>query len=146
MKRGLFLSFRATLSLFIFTGSGHMKVINIILGIIFIAFAVLQINDPDPLVWTAIYGGMAVLSFMAALGRYRVWILLVALLVILYELITLFPEISGWMEAGMPSITGSMKAESPHVEFVREFIGILICFVVLAFHFYGYRQQVKTRG
>ncbi|MCG8388879.1 MAG: transmembrane 220 family protein, partial [Cytophagales bacterium] len=33
-----------------------MKIIKLALALIFIAFAALQYNDPDPLLWMFIYG------------------------------------------------------------------------------------------
>lgn len=118
-----------------------MKVINLVLGVMFVAFAALQLNDPDPVLWISIYAGIAGISFFAAFGRYNVWILVVAMTVILVELLRLLPDLSGWIDAGMPSIAGSMKAESPYIELVREFVGVLICFAALVFHFYGYRRR-----
>jgi hypothetical protein len=31
---------------------------------IFVVFAVLQFNDPDPFIWTSIYGGTAIISLI----------------------------------------------------------------------------------
>jgi hypothetical protein len=40
-----------------------------IMGIVFVAFAALQLNDPDPEIWGTFYAAVAVLSFAAAAGR-----------------------------------------------------------------------------
>ena len=45
-----------------------------------------------------------------------------------------FPDIINWFKQGMPSIVESMKAESPHVEFVREFFGLLIMILSLVLY------------
>ena len=42
-----------------------MKVINIILTLLFILFAAVQLNDPDPWLWVAIYGLVAGVSGFA---------------------------------------------------------------------------------
>ena len=36
-----------------------MKIVNILLAIMFLAFTYLQFNDPDPVIWILIYGAMA---------------------------------------------------------------------------------------
>ena len=48
-----------------------------------------------------------------------------------------------WVKKGMPSITGSMKAESPHVEYLREFLGLFIILLALLFH-YNLRYSPKS--
>ena len=35
------------------------KIINSIVGLLFVLFAVVQLNDPDPLKWVIIYGFVA---------------------------------------------------------------------------------------
>jgi len=42
-----------------------MKIFHIFFGVIFILFAALQYNDPDPLVWMAVYLGSAFLCFLS---------------------------------------------------------------------------------
>jgi len=37
------------------------------------------------------------------------------------------PDVISWVSKGTPTIAGSMKAESPFIEFVREFFGLGIC-------------------
>jgi hypothetical protein len=37
-----------------------------------------------------------------------------------------------WARMGFPTITGSMKAEEPHIEVVREFLGLLIAVLALS--------------
>lgn len=117
-----------------------MKILNLILSALFVAFAALQWNDPDPLHWIALYGSIAVISALAAFDRYSGWILLITMLFILFELFRLFPAFWNWFHSGMPSITGSMHAGTPYVEFVREFIGVAICFVAVLFHMLRYRR------
>ena len=45
------------------------KVIQSILFLIFLSFAALQYNDPDPYAWIAIYGAIALISFISVLGK-----------------------------------------------------------------------------
>jgi hypothetical protein len=47
-----------------------MKVFNYVFGFVFIVFALLQINDPDPYLWIPIYGYASLLSFLNAKNKY----------------------------------------------------------------------------
>jgi len=46
-----------------------MRYVSIVMGVIFVAFAALQYNDPDPYVWIPVYGWMAFLSYRSAFQR-----------------------------------------------------------------------------
>ncbi len=99
--------------------------------------AAVQYNDPDPLRWMAMYGYVAVLYGLALAGRYwraAVW---AGMAVAALWAATMVPGFVEWVRMGMPSIVGQMKAESPHVELVREFLGLLLCLLALAGLWYG---------
>lgn len=104
-----------------------MQIINWILAVLFALFALVQYNDPDPVQWMILYGGVAVFYATAALGKpvYRpaVWLWFAAIVVWAG---LLMPEFSGWIQMGSPSIVESMKADKPYVEFAREFLGLLV--------------------
>jgi hypothetical protein len=56
----------------------------------------------------------------------------------------LLPDFINWVKMGAPTITGSMKAESPFVELTREFLGLVICFAGLSFLLWqGYRGKMN---
>ena len=119
-----------------------MKATNIVLTVIFALFAIVQYNDPDPLPWIAMYGFVAVVSAFAINRRYNRYVLLAGLAVCVVWMVTILPGFLDWIEQGMPSITGSMKAESPYIEYTREFFGLLLGGGVLVFH---YVQALKQR-
>ncbi|MBK8191769.1 MAG: transmembrane 220 family protein [Lewinellaceae bacterium] len=103
-----------------------MKIVNWVMALVFVLFAAVQYNDPDPIQWIVLYGGVAVHFAMAAMGRmYRpaVWIWLAAAVI---WAATLFPAFLDWINMGEPSIVESMKAEKPWVELTREFLGLVI--------------------
>ncbi len=117
-----------------------MKIVNLILAGLFVVFAAVQFNDPDPIFWVIVYLGMAVITGFAAYKKYFIWLMLAMLAVLIYELFTLFPAFSSWIDDGMPSITESMKASTPFVELVREFLGLFLCVIVLLYHYVKYRR------
>ena len=103
-----------------------MKIANLILVALFLLFAYFQYNDPDPWLWITIYLIVAGICGAAAFGKYNRWLNLAVLAGLTIYWLILLPDFISWVGEGMPTITGSMKAESPHIELVREFLGLLI--------------------
>ncbi len=122
-----------------------MKTINIILAVLFLLFASLQFNDDpnDIWFWVLVYAGVGVISGFAAFNRYNMWVLVLGIGVILFQTFRMFPAISSWISSGTPSIVGEMHASSPHIELVREFLGLMVCLVVLVFHYMRYAKLRK---
>jgi general stress protein CsbA len=116
-----------------------MKVFNSIAAVLFVIFAALQWNDPDPIIWIAIYLVMAVLCGLAAKSKYYPTLYIILILIFLGYAGYLFFDGNGvlsWMrDHHMESITGSMKAESPWIEETREFFGLFILIVVLTINY-----------
>ena len=108
-----------------------MKIINGILGILFLVFALLQLNDPDPWVWVGIYGAVALVCGSTALGRYAPKVILGGILLTMFGIGWYLPDFVNWLQTGMKSITTSMKADTPHVELVREFLGLVLVLATL---------------
>ena len=113
-----------------------MKIFNWILTVLFALFAIVQFNDPDPIVWVIIYGTVAAISGFAAMGKYNKNVILTVIGICIVWMLSLVPGVVDWFNQGMPSITGSMKAESPYIEYLREFLGLFIMFLALLFHYF----------
>jgi len=111
-----------------------MKVFHLFLTVVFIIFAGVQYNDPDFYIWVPVYLAIAYLPFTKLLGRPNPLFARVAGLVLLIWIISYFPAMMKWINDGMPTITGTMKAESPHIELIREVLGLFICLIVSFFY------------
>ncbi len=97
---------------------------------IFFLFAILQWNDPDPLIWMLFYGVMSLIYVLLALGKKITYYLSVLMLIsCIINMFIILPEISKWINDGMPSIVQSMKATIPSIEYTREFLGLLLCLI-----------------
>lgn len=118
-----------------------MKILKLVLSVLFVLFAVVQLNDPDPWAWVALYIFVAVLCGLSAFNKNNTYALLAGLGVIAIWMISLVPDFINWVNMGMPTITGSMKAESPHVELTREFLGLLIAGAAVAWLYISHRKQ-----
>lgn len=101
------------------------KTLAIFFGVLFIVFAVVQYNDPDPEVWVPIYGVAAVACFMAYANIGRWWFFV--LMAVMYLIAAYYqwpPQFEGFVfsEVGMRSL---------NIELAREAGGLAICAVVM---------------
>jgi len=102
----------------------------------FLSFAFVQINDPDPVIWILIYGAMAVLSVMAIFEFYRRKFLIgILILFVLYSLVYI-PGFLEWCKQDNKALLFDdlAKMQYPYIEETREFLGLLICIIVLVFY------------
>jgi hypothetical protein len=112
-----------------------MKIINIIFIVLFLFFAALQYNDPDPYVWMPIYLYAALLCLLFTMNKYKVWYYIAGLLVYGTYAIYLFFDkdgVLGWIQNhNAESLVQSMEPGKPWIEETREFFGLVILIVVL---------------
>src|SRR5437868_2060734 len=112
-----------------------MKIFNVVFIIVFVLFAALQYNDPDPYIWMPIYLYAAVLCFLAFKGKYFPVLYIVGLTVYLLYAAYLFFDKTGvlnWAEEhDAESLVQTMKATKPWIEETREFGGLFIVMVAL---------------
>ena len=118
-----------------------MKITNGVLAVLFIIFALLQLNDPDPWLWVAIYGAIGILCGATALGRYAPKIILGGILLTIFGIGWYIPHLMDWLENGMNSITTSMKADTPYVELVRESLGLVLVLVTLIWLYWSGKRS-----
>lgn len=122
-----------------------MKTFNYSFAIIFVLFAALQYNDPDPYLWIPIYLYPAYLCIQGA-RAIKVKKELYQLGFIgfgLYGIYKMFDDngIIDWIKYhNASSIASTMKAETPWVEESREFFGLVIILTVMAIN---YRKLFK---
>ncbi|TNJ43683.1 transmembrane 220 family protein [Tamlana fucoidanivorans] len=110
------------------------KGIKIVLFVIFIMFAVLQLNDPDPVFWVIIYGTVAVLCLISGLKSISKFILWTALVAVLLLSVRYFPYVVDWWQTdNRNEIFGEMVYEKPYLEGSREFIGLILSALALLY-------------
>src|SRR5687768_621496 len=113
-----------------------MKILNLILAVMFVVFAFVQVNDPDPVVWILIYGAMAVACVFAAFDHYYPKILLGLLIVYAAYSLVYFSGVAEWLRSENKSMLFDdiAKMQYPYIEESREFLGLFICMLVLVLH------------
>ena len=125
-----------------------MKIFNFIFTFIFILFAALQYNDPDPYLWIPIYLYPALLCYwtfnlksinkkyylagFAGFGTYA-----------LYKLFDTNGIVDWIRFHNAANIASTMKAEQPWVEESREFFGLVIILIVLMINYFNENKLVK---
>lgn len=123
-----------------------MRIFNFVFIFVFILFAALQYNDPDPYLWIPIYLYPALLCYWAfKLKPIHIKLYWAAFAGFgSYAIYKLFDTngIIDWIRFHeATSITSTMKAEQPWVEESREFFGLIIILVVLAINYFNTKKQ-----
>jgi hypothetical protein len=102
----------------------------------FLAFTLVQFNDPDPLLWILIYGSMSAVCAMAAFKLYFPKIMMVQGVLYLVYCVLLWPGVSRWFSSDNKAMLFDdiAKMQNLYIEESREFLGLVICLVVLALY------------
>jgi hypothetical protein len=94
-------------------------------------FGFVQLNDPDGWIWFIYYlsiGVVAIYHQFYSPILIKSMAFLTAVGILLY-----LPDVFEWINAGFPSITEEMTADSPMTELIREAGGLMLSFIVLLF-------------
>ncbi|OOG19683.1 hypothetical protein BWD42_07185 [Sphingobacterium sp. CZ-UAM] len=122
-----------------------MKIFNRIWGIVFILCALLQYNDPDPILWMLLYLWAALLCLAAAAGKQFPKAVTMAT-ILLYTSYAMFKLVHkngllDWIDQHQAeNIAATMKADKPWIEETREFFGLLLAVIVLTVNLIYYRK------
>jgi hypothetical protein len=118
-----------------------MRFVLIFLGFLFILFALVQINDPDPILWILIYLIPAAISFYLLLKwRINPFLLLGLSLIYIIGAIYLFPpSVSKWIS--MEEEAKSLGMMMPGIEEGREAAGLILISLILLGYFLYARKR-----
>ena len=122
-----------------------MRIVNFLLAAMFLVFAFVQINDPDPVIWILIYGIMAVFCIMAIFEFYpNKFMIGVLVLYALYSIVYL-PGLAQWLRSDNKAdlFDNIAKMENLYIEESRESLGLFICIIVLVFYLVRSRKLSK---
>lgn len=116
-----------------------MKIFNLIFSLLFLVFAILQFNDPDPYIWIPIYLFGAILCWLAFRRKYFNKLYLGGMFLLSAYALRLFFKKDGVMDwltlYDAESILQSMKTDKPWIETTREFLGLFILIIVLSINY-----------
>lgn len=116
------------------------KLINWLLFVVFLSFALLQFNDPDPAIWVSIYGAVALVFGFSNFKKIpKKWIVIFLIGLSVFSLYHL-PHFLEWLRSPDRSeLFGEMIYKKPYIEGSREFMGLLIAVLAL---YYLAKQKV----
>ncbi|WP_210466105.1 transmembrane 220 family protein [Rufibacter roseolus] len=95
--------------------------------LMFVLFAFVQLNDPDPAVWVPVYLSAAVLCFLAYKRKLFRWVYALAFLGYAIAAFLLWPPVYQGIFFDM--------SRSPAIEEARESLGLTICALVMIYCF-----------
>lgn len=117
------------------------KGVNVFLFILFFLFAVVQLNDPDGIIWFLIYG---MISMICLYSNFKVipksFLIVIILLLLIYAAFHFSLFIDYLRTENKEEIFGKMVYEKPYLEGSREFMGLLIAAFGV---FYQLKRQKK---
>ena len=101
------------------------------------AFALLQLNDPDPLPWILLYGVAAVPWLGVLLERQWHKTNFAALVLLVFAMGVYWPGLLELLEEGSIADLGdAMSTQRPYIEEAREFLGLAVAALpLLSLHF-----------
>jgi hypothetical protein len=124
-----------------------MKIFNYFFCFVFVVFAGLQYNDPDPYLWMPIYLYTAVLCLQAARQKFYPKAYVLGIIVYAaYAVYKVFDQngLLDWIKLhDAENIAETMKAQKPWIEESREFFGLLILLAVLVINLIYARRRKK---
>ena len=108
-----------------------MRILNSIFALMFIAFALVQINDPDPILWVPLYATATYVAIQAYRDQLNT-----ELLVVLF-ILTTAAGIQSWSEmtAWEGFITDGLSMKTHNQELAREAVGLWIASASFALFF-----------
>lgn len=119
--------------------------LNIFFCTLFIIFAGLQYNDPDPYIWMPIYLYSAFLCYQASKKKIVPTAYVAGIVVFAIYAVYLFFDKTGvidWAEEHQAeNIAQTMKVTKPWIEETREFFGLLILIVVLSLNYFFLKKK-----
>ena|SRR5688572_20542369 len=115
-----------------------LKILNGFLAVLFLLFAALQYNDPDPGVWMLVYGAMSIVCAFAAFNMFSRPVMIVMASAYLIFSALHVDGMLEWLKSPNRNriFDDVAKMQYPYIEEAREFLGLLICLIVLMYLFY----------
>ncbi len=111
------------------------KIFGFTFSALFVWAAVLQYNDPDPLLWVTIYGVAAIASLLFVLKKLSLWLALILFLAFVIGAYFDWPAQFEGYEIGGGDID--------NIEMARESSGLLLCALVMLL--YAWRIRAGWR-
>jgi len=121
-----------------------VRIISLALSVLFLLFALVQWNDPDPVIWILMYAAVAASQFMGVIRKPNPYFLLALMMISLTWAIFYVPDLTEWLvNHEITDLAKTMKAEEQYIEGSREFLGLIICFFAVFFQWKLYKRTAS---
>jgi hypothetical protein len=108
------------------------KLVHIFVSSMFMAMAFVQLNDPDPVFWVAVYMAVSFVPITRLIAYRSISMFYVAAGMCLAGILISAPGFIDYLGSqDYAAIGGGMSEDKPYVESAREFLGMLIGAVCL---------------
>lgn len=94
-------------------------VVSTALSLMYVAFMLVQFNDPDPETWVPVYGAMVLLTVLNIFKALPPMVGILPMVGMLALAVWLWP-------AEYKGVTGDMR-HNPEIEMARESLGLVVC-------------------
>jgi uncharacterized membrane protein len=101
-----------------------LKYGNFVMIVAFLFSVIVQYNDPDPLVWMAIYGAAMIACILFAFGKSPSFLPRIILSIAVIWALTIAAQVIG--KVGFSELFQAFEMKDERVEVGREFGGLLI--------------------
>jgi hypothetical protein len=119
--------------------SKQNKIKNLILFILFVIFAILQLNDPDGKLWFSIYFIVSLICLYNTFKPVPKSILILSIIALMSYSAFHFSLFIDYLNTeNKEEIFGEMVYDKPYLEGTREFIGLLLAALLIMY-------QIKIR-
>lgn len=113
------------------------KAIHLLFTLTLIAFAYLQLNDPDPVVWTLFYLICAVVPLLELVNKRNRYVFWIAVGLCIMDLgIYTHGAYTYYLHSNEEALMQSMNPAKPYIEEAREFLGSLIALVLISISYW----------
>jgi hypothetical protein len=122
-----------------------LKALDGFLALMFLLFAAVQYNDPDPGLWMLVYGAMVVVCVASIFHKYYVNLMIPMAGGYLILSALVVEGMLTWLSSPNRNLLFDdvAKMQYPYIEEAREFLGLLICLAVLLYLFVRHRKQPR---
>jgi hypothetical protein len=104
-----------------------IKIFQFIFGATLIAFASLQFNDPDPIIWVSFYTLCAMVPTLLLFNKFYRSLFWIAVVGCTLEIMISAPgAYQYFLHRAQEPLMQGMNADKPYIEECREFLGALI--------------------
>ncbi len=110
--------------------SKFFKYQSLVFSLLFIVFAAVQYNDPDPLVWIYAYLVPAYISFSAFRNQFNKGLIAVVCIGALLAVVEFFPF------GNFQGVALDQGMKTVEIELARESLGMVVVFVAMAIHWF----------